>query len=200
MPARLTRLLCLCQENNVWICPTGLTPHLMHLGGFTNVTLLAFTGLVTASFPGTSLPDYFRPFATRMKYLRLKRPITRPTSLVQIILLFPAVVDIKIENPRWCKAKESEVLTHPPAGAPGFTGELTLHGFGERWLQFFMLLSEQPLQFRRTTLSECHFSPSAPVQSLLGAVSCTTRTLLLGGSTNRELSCGLRRNQANCGS
>lgn len=128
-----------------------------------------------------------------MQHLRLHRPIARPTSLVQTILFFSAAIDIEIQYPRWSIADEDEVLVHPPRGSLGLTGTLHLRGFGERWQQFFALLSAQPLRFQKTRLIGCGFSTSIPTQSLLGAVSRSTRILHLVGFGNRESSYGLRR-------
>jgi hypothetical protein len=188
--ASLTRELRLHQEKRIWVRPATLTPHLTHLARFTNVTTLVFANLVAPSFHATSLSRCFGSFATSVQRLRLHRPIARPTSLVQIILFFSAAVDIEIQSPRWSVADESEVLARPSPGGLRFTGTLHLRGFGERWPQFFALLSAQSLRFQRTRLIGCEFSTSTPTQLLLGAVSHSTRTLHLVGFGNRESSCG----------
>ena len=50
-----------------------------------------------------------------------------------------------------------------------------------------MLLSAQPLKFQKTRLIGCELGTPTPTQLLLGAVSCSTKTLHLVGYGNREL-------------
>lgn len=191
--ASLTRELHFHQDKRSWVRPTVLAPHLPHLGHFTNVTTLGFANLVTSSFHAASLSDCFGSLITSVRRLRLNRPIARPVSLAQTIFLFSAAVDIEIQYPRWSVVEENAALVGPPPGSLGFTGTLHLRGFGERWPQFFDLLSARPLRFQKTRLMECEFSTPIPTQSLLDAVSGSTRTLHLVGFGNRELRHRLRR-------
>lgn len=191
--ASLTQELRFHQERRIWVRPATLTPHITHLARFTNVTTLVFINLVTSSFHAASLSRCFGPFAAGVRRVRLHRPIARPTSLVQTILLFSAAIDVEIQHPRWSVADETEVLVPPPPGELRFTGTLQLRGFGEMWPQFFALLSAQSLRFQKIRLIGCEFSTSAPTQLLLGAVSHSTRTLHLVGFGNRESNCGSRK-------
>ena len=193
MPPSLTQVLHFRQHKRLWICPVGIAPHLTHLARFTNITTLIFTNLATAAFQTTSLSDYFGSFVPNVRRLQLHFPITRPTSLVRAIILFTSAVDIEIHHPRWSIVEEEEgeepVPGHQFPGRLGFTGTLLLHGFGEIWSRFFALLSAQPFRFHRMRLIRCEFDTSIPTQSLLGALSRTTRTLHLIGSGHRELGC-----------
>ena len=117
-------------------------PYLSH---FTNVTTLAFANLATGVFHAVSLVNCFKPFITTVRTLRLCRPITRPTSLVQIILLFSAAVDVQIAFPQWSLVDENVTLHPPLQGEIEFTGVLYLRGFGEKWPEFFTLLSARRL-------------------------------------------------------
>lgn len=190
MLASLTRELHFHQERLFWVRPVTLAPHLAHLARFTNVATLVLSNFVPSAFHATSILHCFGSFAARVHHLRLHCPIARPTSLVQIILLFPAVTDIEIQSPQWGLKDENEVLVPPPQGGPRFTGTLNLRGFGERWSPFFVILSAQPLEFRKTRFIGCEFGTPTPTQSLLEAVSHSTRTLHLVGFGNRELGCG----------
>ena len=185
--ASLTQELHFHQGKHSWVRPTGLAPYLTHLGHFTNVTTLGFVNLVTSSFHAASLSGCFGSLITSVRRLRLNRPIARPVSLAQTIFLFPAAVDIEIQYPQWSVAEEDVALVYPPPGRLGFTGTLHLRGFGERWPQFFTLLSTRSLRFQKTRLMDCESSTSIPTQSLLDAVSGSTRTLHLVGFGNRKL-------------
>jgi len=194
VPASITRELHFRQVKKLWIHPTTLTPYLTHLARFTNVTTLVFANLIAAAFNAASVSHCFGSFATRVQHLRLYRPMARATSLMQIILLFPAVIDIEIRYPLWSPVDKCEVPVSPPSGGLRFSRSLVLEGFGQRWPQFFTLLSAHSLGPKKTTIVWCEFGTSIPTQLFLDAVSRTTRNLELVGFAKRELSCGLCRN------
>ena len=186
MLASLTHELRFHQEQRYWVRPTTLDPHLEHLSRFTNVTTLVFASLATSVFCPASLSGCFGSFVPTVRHLRLHRPITRPKSLVQLVLFFSTAIDIEIQYPRWSASEEDGLLLHQPLRRLGFTGTLYLRGFGERWSHFFALLSTERLRFWKTRLVGCEFCTSVPTQSFLGAISQNTRILHLVGSGYRE--------------
>lgn len=186
MLASLTRELLFHQEKRLWIRPTILAPHLGHLARFTNVTTLAFVGLVTSVFCATSLLDCFGSFVPSMQRLRLHRPITRPKPLVELFLFFSTAIDIEIHCPRWSVTEEGGFHLHPPPRRARSVGTLYLRGFGERWAHFFTLLSAEELGFRKTRLVDCQLNTPAPIQSFLDAISRTTHILHLVVFGDRE--------------
>ena len=175
------------QEEHLWIHPANITHYLPHLSHFTNVTTLIFANLVTGIFDETSLSNCFKPFIPVVRTLRIHRPITRPTSLIQIIVLFSSAVDVQISWPRWSIADANVILPPPSQEECGLTGTLQLHGFGEKWSEFFALLSTYRLGFQNVRLEGCELSASYPAQSLLEAVSQSACVLHLDGSGKRGL-------------
>lgn len=191
--AGLARELHFRQEKHLWIYPANLTRYLSHLSHFSNVTTLVFANLVTGVFDATSLSNCFGSFINGVRTLQIHRPVTRPTSLMQIIVLFSSAVDVQISWPRWSIA-DANVTLHPPLQEEnGLTGTLQLHGFGEKWFGFFALLSARRLRFQKVRLQGCEFSTSSLLQSLLEAVSQSTCTLYLDGPRKRELDFELLR-------
>lgn len=185
-PANLTRELHLRQGKRFWVRPTTLAPHLEHLARFTNITTLVLVGLATSTFRGASLSDCFGPFVPRIQHLRLNRPVTRPNSLVQLVLFFSAANDIEVQDPQWGAFEEDGFYPHPPPRRTRLAGTLFLRGFGERWPHFFTLLSAEQLEFRKTRLIGCEFDTSVPTQSFLDAISQNTRILHLVAFGRRE--------------
>lgn len=158
-----------------------------HLSHFTNVTTIAFANLVAPVFDVASLTNCFEPFVTSVRTLRLSHPIARPTSLMQIVLLFPAAVNVQISSPRWSTTDENVNLHPPLQGEIESTGILQLRGFEEKWSEFFTLLSAHRLRFQKIRLIGCEFSTSVPAQALLEAASQSASTLHLVGFEKRRL-------------
>ena len=170
----------------LWIHPAILSRHMSHISHFTNVTTLVFVNLVAAVFDAASLTNCFEPFIPRVRTLRIRHPIARPTSLMQIILLFSAAVDIQISFPQWSVAGENPILLPLLVQEDiGFTGILHLCGFGEKWSEFFTLLSARRLRFQKIRLIGCESSTSTPTQALLEAASQSTSALHLAGPGRR---------------
>jgi len=191
--ASLTRELHFSQEKHLWIHPANLPRYSSHLSHFTNVTTLIFTNIVTGVFDAASLSNCFEHFATGVRTLQIHHPITRPTSLMQILVLFSSAVDVQISYPRW-SITDANITLHPPIQEEsGFTGSLELHGFGEKWFEFFALLTTHRLRFWKVRLQDCEFGTSSLTQSLLEAVSQSACTLHLEGPRKRELDFNLLR-------
>ena len=173
--------------------PTILTCYAPQLAHFTNVTTLVFTNLVTSVFHASSLSNYLKPLTTVVRNLRVCHPITRPTSLVQLVILFSSADNVQILWPRWSITNENAPLHTPLQSEYGLNGILHLHGFGERWSEFFTLLSAYRLGFRRIRILGCEFKTSAPTQSLFAAVSQSVDALHLDGPGKRRLHSKLPR-------
>ena len=193
--AGLTREIHFHQATRIWVQPANLLRYTPLLSRFTNVTTLNFGNLFTAAFTATSASKCFKPFIAGVQNLRLYHPITRPTSLMKFILLFSAAVHIQISGPRWSAADEIDEIdsNSTPQEESGFTGVLHLHGFGEKWPEFFVLLSARRLRFQKLRLQRCEFNTSVPTQSLLQAVSRSACTLHLEGGGRRGLDFTLSR-------
>ena len=185
--AGLARELHFRQVKCVWMRPTNLSCYASQLAHFTNVTTLVLTNFVTSVFHAVSLSNYLKPLTTVVRNLRVCHPITRPTSLAHLILLFSSAVNVQILWPRWSITDENTHLPAPLRSECGLTGILHLHGFGERWSEFFILLSAHWLGFRKIRLLGCEFKTSVPTQSLFGAVSQSARDLHLDGPGKRRL-------------
>lgn len=104
---------------------------------------------------------------------------------MQTILLFPAAANIQISFPQW-SAVDEHTTFHPPLREEiRFTGALYLCGFGEKWSEFFTLLSARRLRFEKIRLIACELNTSVPAQALLEAVSQSTSTIHLAGIGKR---------------
>ena len=190
--AGLTREIHFHQATRIWVQPANLLRYTPLLSRFTNVTTLNFGNLFTAAFTAASLSKCFKPFIAGVRTLRLYHPITRPTSLIQFILLFSSAVDIQIFAPRWGIIDEIDSNSIPQEES-GFTGILSLIGFREKWPEFFALLSAHRLRFQKLRLQGCEFDTSVPTQSLLQAVSQNVSSLHLDGDGRRGL--GFKRSR-----
>ena len=170
----------------LWIHPAILSRHMSHISRFTNVTTLVFVNLVVGVFDAVSLTNCFEPFIARIRTLRIRHPIARPTSLMQVILLFSAAVDVQISFPQWSVTGENPILLPFLIQEDiGSTGILHLCGFGEKWSEFFTLLSARRLRFQKIRLVGCESNTSTPTQALLEAASQNTSALHLAGPGRR---------------
>lgn len=139
------------------------------------------------------MEDCFKPFAARVRTLRIYQAITRPTLSMKIILLFPAVVNIDISSPRWSSVDEHSTLQPPRREETRFTGFLYLSRFGGEWSEFLTLLSRYKLGFVEVRMVACEFGTSVPTQALLDAVSQSVFGLQLDVDGKRRFNLNLLR-------
>lgn len=184
--AGLARELHFRQDKVLWIHPVNLLRHMPHLSHFANVTTLVFTNLIATVFHAISPANCFKPFVTSVRTLRLCRPVARPRSLMQIVLLFPAAVNVQISFPRWSVSDENLTLHPHLEEETEFTGILHLRGFEEKWSEFFALLSTCRLRFQKIRLMGCKFNTSTQLQALLESVSQTASAVQLVGVWKRR--------------
>ena len=171
------------QREEAWITPLNLIQYFEHFRSFDRVESLTLSYFSCRVFGHITLQFLFRNLAPSVRKLHLHHPIACPTSLLQLISIFPNLQDTMIHAPYWEQTAKQD---HRPTVPYNLRGELRLSDLEERSGPFLSLLGSQRTEYEQITLERCGLRDFLPLQRLISSAGMSLRKLYLFAEGDRE--------------
>lgn len=144
-----------------WFVPSIFDPEGMrHFGALVNLQDLAIADLHFSNFPA-GVGEYFGHFSPRLRSVALSAPSGTRRQLLDFLMLFPKLDDIKISH--YCAETETETREGLPHLAPftsgGLRGRLSLTHFGCKELLKDIIIVFGGIRFTSVDLRNAQGTP-----------------------------------------
>lgn len=187
-------VMCLSNDEELWLAPTRLHLSLLQSSPFDNVQDMTLSCLFLPAFTFETFHWCFDGSLQRLRDLKLDRPISCPQALVSFIASFPNLQNTVISAPSWMRESSvvgrSRGLRQLGQRLPHdrrLRGALYLKGLERDSGRFFSHLATGVAGFEKVAFLRCTFGDPRPFQRFISSIGAYLRILHVMLGVDREL-------------